>query len=422
MMQFFRIMQSIVNGLSIKLIGCFICGLWLSAAVSWADGDTLDYLTRPASFYKRAIHSVMMDVSTAGECLCAVGERGFILLSDDNGDSWTQSKVPTMVTLNAVNFPTAQHGWAVGHQGVVLHSSDGGKTWEKQIDGNFVNKSMLSEVSRLLERKELEVKTAEGDIKEELEAQIFELKFLISDWGAAEKEGPSHPFMDVCFMNEQRGIAVGSFGIFFETNDGGKTWRPVLDATGNYSGYHYYGIAQSNRWIFLAGEAGMILRSDDEGKTWEHLESPYSGTFFGVTCDADGSNIVVYGLRGNVFRSTDGGETWQTSDFPSKISVQGGAFFDNGSVWLVTVNGTLYRSDDAGKSFAGIESYMCRYPACNIAGLGINEQTLPMVTPKTPPGAISIEETENGMVLVAGLKGLTVVNPDNTDNLVIDER
>ena len=37
--------------------------------------------------------------------------------------------MPTSVTLTAVRFADAQHGWAVGHGGVILATQDGGEQW-----------------------------------------------------------------------------------------------------------------------------------------------------------------------------------------------------------------------------------------------------------------------------------------------------
>lgn len=44
----------------------------------------------------------MIDVVHAGKRLVAVGDRGHILYSDDQGNTWTQAKVPTRQLLTAV--------------------------------------------------------------------------------------------------------------------------------------------------------------------------------------------------------------------------------------------------------------------------------------------------------------------------------
>lgn len=376
-----------------------------------AAEDKNDYLNLPAVKSTRVLRSILMDVVNTGESLVAIGERGYIAVSKDKGNSWIQSTVPNSVTLTAVDFPTARQGWAVGHQAVVLHTSDGGKTWEKQIDGFEVNKLMLADVKRMTEIKKSQVEAAEGELKENLEEEITNLIFMNDDWAVQVEEGASTPFMDVCFLNENKGFVVGAFGMIFKTEDGGKTWVPMVVQIPNSYGYHYFGIARSDKWLFIAGESGMIFRSSDEGENWERLESPYEGTFFGVDCSPDGSLVVIYGLRGNVFRSTDGGQTWQQSELATKITVLGGKIFDDGSVWLVTANGALFRSADSAASFTEVKSDKSAYPALLEADTGVVMS--PKVNlPKMPPAAIAIEDAGEGNIIVCGLLGLTIVSPD----------
>ena len=73
----------------------------------------------------KAQHGLMLDVAQAGARLVAVGDRGHILYSDDQGQNWTQAKVPTRQLLTAVYFVDATHGWAVGHDAQILMSSPG---------------------------------------------------------------------------------------------------------------------------------------------------------------------------------------------------------------------------------------------------------------------------------------------------------
>ena len=80
----------------------------------------------------KAAKGLMIDVVHAGKRLVAVGDRGHILYSDDQGNTWAQAKVPTRQLLTAVFFVDDQHGWAVGHDAQILASTDGGATWTQQ--------------------------------------------------------------------------------------------------------------------------------------------------------------------------------------------------------------------------------------------------------------------------------------------------
>jgi photosystem II stability/assembly factor-like uncharacterized protein len=65
----------------------------------------------------------------------AVGEKGFVRVSSDRGDTWSppQSGFPNIFTfMRDIWFaPDGKSGYIVGERGEVLHSADAGKSWEK---------------------------------------------------------------------------------------------------------------------------------------------------------------------------------------------------------------------------------------------------------------------------------------------------
>jgi photosystem II stability/assembly factor-like uncharacterized protein len=103
--------------------------------------------------------------------------------------------------------------------------------------------------------------------------------------------------------------------------------------------------------LFIAGEAGSLLRSDDHGQTWQALPSPYKGSFFGIVALRDGS-VLAYGLRGKIFRSSDLGETWTAIETGSQATLMSDSVQADGSVMLAGQNGTVLISHDDGKTFA----------------------------------------------------------------------
>lgn len=308
-----------------------------------------DLLLQPAAISGKAASSMFLDVAAAGKRLVAVGERGHIVCSDDQGAAWTQASVPVSVTLTAVCFPTPEMGWAVGHDGVVLHTSDGGKTWTKQLDGSRINDLVLEQVKSLM--------AGAAGRKEKLDT----LQFFLKDAQKGKEEGPARPLLTLWFRNDREGIVAGSFGTILRTADGGATWKPILDRIDNPDGFHYYGIAKAGNSLFLAGEAGMLFRSDDNGESWKKLMSPYQGSFFGIAANPAGGCVVAFGLRGTAVVTIDGGRTWTTVTSPSGATLSAGRFLSDGSLWLAGYDGTLQRSVNNGKSFTQIAD---RFPGC----------------------------------------------------------
>ena len=116
----------------IRYAAVHVIALFLGVAhASLAFGGQVEYSLQTPG----ASRSMLLDIAVAGERLVAVGERGHILTSQDQGQNWTQAEVPTSVMLTRVFFVDDKLGWAVGHDGNVLHSQDGGLIWALQRDG-----------------------------------------------------------------------------------------------------------------------------------------------------------------------------------------------------------------------------------------------------------------------------------------------
>ncbi|MCP4657928.1 MAG: hypothetical protein GY856_21175, partial [bacterium] len=71
-----------------------------------------------------AWRSLLLDGVAVGGLMVAVGERGHVLLSTDQGTKWHQAEVPTRATLTGVYFHDERNGWAVGHDAVILRTRD----------------------------------------------------------------------------------------------------------------------------------------------------------------------------------------------------------------------------------------------------------------------------------------------------------
>jgi photosystem II stability/assembly factor-like uncharacterized protein len=244
-----------------------------------------------------APESLLLDVARAGNRLVAVGDRGHVLLSDDEGGTWRQVIVPTRAMLTGVSFGDAAHGWAVGHDGVILTTNDAGSTWTRQDQGNDLDTIWL----------------------------------------------------DVFFSDVQHGLAVGAYGKCQLTLDGGKTWQPsgtVPDET------HLNHIASTaTDTIYLSGEAGTLLVSDDARKPWRKLTVPYDGSLFGLLPLSDRS-LLVYGLRGHVFCSDDAGKTWAPCDVSVPVLLMAGIKLKSGVIVLAGLGGNFHVSRDGGATFA----------------------------------------------------------------------
>ncbi len=286
-------------------------------------------LNTPAMRVPAAQNAVLIDLARAGKRLVAVGERGLVLLSDDNGQSWHQASVPVSVSLTAVRFVDAQKGWAVGHAGVVLATLDGGEHWTLQLDGVRVAQLELDAA------KADQITAADPDAAL---IRVQNAERLVAD-------GPDKPFLALEFVDAHRGLIVGAYGLALQTSDGGATWQSLMGHIANPNGMHLYAISrQGGRW-FLAGEQGYLARSDDDALSFNQLESPYEGSFFTLQSRVDGA-LVVAGLKGNAFISQDAGASFQRLSVPGPITFNDATRLADGQLLLVNKGGTLFRNSE----------------------------------------------------------------------------
>lgn len=281
----------------------FLAGLALALGVSSVyalAASAKSAVERPAMMSAKASRSLLIDLARAGTRLVAVGDRGHILYSDDQGKTWTQARVPVAVMLTSVYFPSARQGWAVGHNGVILFSSDAGANWRLQRADRGSN---------------------------------------------SEKAGA--PLLSVWFADNQNGYAVGAYGYFLATHDGGTTWSDNASALSNADGWHLNAIRgmSGSSTVFIVGEHGVLFRSLDKGVTWNSLTSPFDGSFFGVAPIAP-DLVLIFGLQGRLFASSDQGGQWRQVQTGVTSGLNAAARLEDGRVIVAGNAGVVLGAKD----------------------------------------------------------------------------
>jgi photosystem II stability/assembly factor-like uncharacterized protein len=275
---------------------------------------------KPAELLPLASRSLLLDITKVNErSLVAVGQHGVILLSSD-ARQWRQANVPVQATLTGVTFIENQ-GWAVGHDAVILHTVDAGEHWQIQ--------QYLPELQK--------------------------------------------PLLDVVFKDALNGLAIGAYGQFYRTVDGGQTWLfefhdEFLNETDaqyldelkqqDETSYlderasilpHFNRMIKDGRTLYLVGEIGLMAKSNDFGMSWQTFDNVYQGSFFDMARTQQG-NLLVVGLRGHVFRSLRNGTPWEQVTTHSTALLNSVVLADD-KVLVLGNNGTLLQSDNDGQTF-----------------------------------------------------------------------
>ncbi|MHB8109805.1 MAG: WD40/YVTN/BNR-like repeat-containing protein [Syntrophorhabdaceae bacterium] len=234
----------------------------------------------------------------------ASGRWGTILHTSDGGKTWEQQNSGTDYTLSAIHFIDQKNGWAVGDEGTIVATKDGGKTWAKQkspvsyflMDVYFLTPSrgfIVTERTHILS-------TDDG-------GKTWKVQFKDEDY----------ILKALSFCNTEVGWAVGEFGYIYRTKDGGNTWEKqagfsdLSAETGELVGGTYLfdvkAISPDVAWA--VGIEGHVINTINGGKTWQQVKT---GTpkvpLFSITSKADSLFIAGNGL---LLISDDSGKTWK---------------------------------------------------------------------------------------------------------------
>jgi len=299
----------------LRLYGLFLAAVALAPWPAHARA-VADALERPAVVVRSPERAVLLGAARAGSRIVAVGERGIVILSDDEAQHWAQASAPVSVTLTAVKFADKDHGYAIGHGGTVLGTADGGRGWTRLLDGR-----RIAQVMQVAAK-------ASGDA-----AALKSADRLSAD-------GPDKPLLDLLVFDAKRVLVVGAYGIAMFTADGGATWNSWRARLDNPKELHLYAVRQRGTRIVVAGEQGLVLQSLDGGASFKRLSVPYAGSFFTAELPDD-RTIVVAGLRGNVWRSTDGGASWVQVASPAPVSITASAPREDGELLFANQAGMV---------------------------------------------------------------------------------
>lgn len=255
-------------------------------------------------------------------------------------------------------FVTEDEGWAVGDLGRIFHTINGGLQWEIQNSGTkrpFVSIACV-------DGKTLFAAGQAGQISKTTDGG--------KTWTAL-KSGLTGQLLDIQFADANRGLAVGDYGHMVRTDDGGATWTNVAVPTDTKlpedvaevvepGDIVLYGVHFADRdHVWVVGEFGVVLASDDGGQTFHSQASAAETTLFGVYF-LDTQRGWAVGMEATMVQTTDGGQTW------TKIPVDSPKGFalalyeiavnkDSQVGWVVGNNGLLLNSMDGGQTWKRVQ-------------------------------------------------------------------
>lgn len=236
-----------------------------------------------------------------------VGADGVILITDDGGRSWVQSRKFTNDTFVQVHFTDENNGWMLCERSFFLRgkepanylrkTDDGGLTWVK-VDFEDADHQR---VTRMLFGKD-------GTARAFGEGGVF---YNLQEDGKTWKRSRTaikYLLIDGAFTDTALGAIVGAGGTIMFTEDGGFTWEKATmlgEPDSKFNSVFFYG--RDGAWA--VGNRGRVFRSNGGARLWRQQNSGVTANLNDVFFTS-ASNGWAVGDNGIIIRTRDGGATW----------------------------------------------------------------------------------------------------------------
>jgi len=238
---------------------------------------TNDYGTTWLRFEdSRVKEGYVRDIEVNQDTLCTIYvlKSDVVLKSNTCGREWddvyTETRSGTSLTALELDWYSPDTLWLGTSDGDVIKTTDGGDTWNS-----------LYHIS--------------GDISDILVSNSDSRIVLY----ATQKDG------------------------YRRTTDGGDTWTEVekeLEEEFEDADKIYEMVQDRLGKTIIMRTAYGLIRSYDQGETWEHVDvltSPGEVVMWGVAMNPENPDEIYYGTEGILYSTTSGGDAWQTEDLPS---------------------------------------------------------------------------------------------------------
>jgi len=271
----------------------------------------------------------------------AVGDSGTILLTSDQGETWSPVPTNTTLSLNAIGFANPDTGFAVGDSGVILKVTQSSAVGPAARSGvNFHGVAVVPDYTN----RTLWPVGDSGTILRSIDRGVT---WLVQHPTTQNLRG-------IAFATFSAIYAVGDSGTVLKSTDAGGGWSPSILPPA-YRGLSFYAVSVVAGTVWIAGENGAILMSSDGGTTWlprsSHVSVHLRSAFFSPQYANGFQNGEAWmvGDSGTVVRTGDG-STWSEQVSGTTKDLRGVLFIDSLRGIAVGAYGTILRTLTAGSN------------------------------------------------------------------------
>ena len=219
--------------------------------------------------------------------------QNLIYKTTDGGLNWVtyNTGLANNIT-NSIYFNSATTGWVAGRFGTLAKTTNGGVNWTKiygflaDINSIYFANSSLGWLTVEVDNQSI-YKTTNGGV----------------NWVSETTPGSNGIKSVNMDIDGLTGLACGNGGKIYYTTNGGANWSLRQTSTVNA----LYDICIRGGKAFCVGTGGVIFRSDDNGDTWNQLNSGVNTNLVSIDYVNTGGIWVSVGINGVIIRTTNYG-------------------------------------------------------------------------------------------------------------------
>jgi serine/threonine-protein kinase len=154
------------------------------------------------------------------------------------------------------------------------------------------------------------------------------------------------------FVTPMVGYVCGFNGLILKTENGGKTWQKnTFDSRVNFFNVLFLTTEKG----FITGDNGTIIFTSDGGGNWKILNTFVKESIFDICFLSDKQTGFMAGSHGTILKTIDGGSSWYPVFTPTKELLYSISFRDDKNGFAVGWNGTMLRTTNSGRSWKLME-------------------------------------------------------------------
>jgi len=248
-------------------------------------------------------HDSLYALEMSGEWGLAVGNFGLMLETKDGGSSWQLLEPPTTLALLGVSR-AGKRQVVVGQQGFAMTREDDGE-WTV-VDTGFTQRLLN------VDMHDSGLAVAVGEFGFIARSRDFGATWeaVTIDWSSYNEEGYEPHMYGARVTPDGTVFVTGEFGMILRSTDGGDTFEAVNQ--GEASVFDIYLTQDGSNTGYAVGQEGLVLRSADGGNSWQSVEVPTNSNLLGVW--AGNGEVVITGIRQMLRSSDDGASFTGTED------------------------------------------------------------------------------------------------------------